>query len=280
MISAGEPKERNPHHARSFEMRNYSLSITLALAIALSCWPAAFAQTPPPSKAAPAAAPRHTPDFSGVWMQDHAPATALDYWVYEFSPQEPPMTAWGLAQYKAAKPSFGAHAYPLEQTNDPIYHSCIPPGMPRIFLHPLPMEIVQGPSEVVMLFEYDSIRRQIYTDGRAHDTSLGPLWMGDSIGHWEGDTLVVDTVNLNDKNWIDRVGHPHSEALHVVERIRRVNHDHLLDELTIEDPKAYTKPWTAHMDFLLRPKWTLGEQFCEDQESFQTVEKAATKPGK
>jgi hypothetical protein len=262
-------------------MRNHSLSITLALATAVSCSPAAFSQATQPSKAAPAPAPHRTPDFSGVWMQDHPrPATALDYWVYEFNQEEPPMTAWGLAQYKAATPSFGAHAFPLAETNDPIYHNCIPPGMPRIYTHPLPMEIVQGPRQVVMLFEYDSIRRQIYTDGRPHDTSLGPLWMGDSIGHWEGDTLVVDTVNLNDKNWIDRIGHPHSEALHLVERIRRVNHDHLLDDLTIEDPKAYTKPWTAHLDFLLRPKWTLGEQFCEDQESFQTVEKAATKPGK
>ena len=78
-----------------------------------------------------------------------------------------------------------------------------------------------------MLFEWDSLRHQIFTDGRPHDTALGPLWMGDSIGHWEGDTLVADTVNFNDKTWLDRIGHPHSDALHVVERIRRIDHDHL-----------------------------------------------------
>lgn len=213
-------------------------------------------------------------------MQDRPPATALQYWVYEFNEKEPPMTAWGEARYKAAKSSFGAHSYPLEETNDPIYHSCVPPGLPRIFLHPLPMQIVQVPGEVIMLFEYDSIRHQIFTDGRPHDSSFGPMWMGDSIGHWEGDTLVADTVNFNDKTWLDRVGHPHSDALHVVERIRRINHDHLVDDVTIEDPKAYTKAWTGHLDFLLRPKWTLGEQFCEDQESFQDVEKKETSPTK
>src|SRR6266566_3807632 len=118
------------------------------------------------------------------------------------------------------------------------------------------------------------------SDGRPHDTALGPSWMGDSIGHWEGDVLVADTVNFNDKTWLDRMGHPHSDALHIVERIRRVDHDHLVDDLTIEDPKAYTKPWTAHLDFLLRPNWTLGEQFCEDEESFQTFDKKAATPEK
>jgi len=180
------------------------------------------------------------------------------------------MTAWGEAQYKASKSSFGAHPYPLAETNDPVYHGCFPPGLPRVYIHPFPLKIVKAPGELIMLFEYDSLRREIYTDGRAHDTSLGPSWMGDSIGHWQGDTLVVDTVNLNDKTWLDRVGHPHSDALHIVERFRRINHDHLLDDITIEDPKTYTKPWTAHLDFLLRPKWTLAEQFCEDGETFKT----------
>jgi hypothetical protein len=87
-------------------------------------------------------------------------------------------------------------------------------------------------------------------------------------------------VNFNDKTWLDRMGHPHSDALHIVERVRRVDHDHLVDDLTIEDPKAYTKPWTVHLDFLLRPNWTLGEQFCEDEESFQTFDKKAATPEK
>ena len=261
-------------------MRNHSLGISFALAMAFICCPTVSAQDKQPTKPARIPHSGPTPDFSGVWMADRPPATGLLYWVYEFNVEEPPMTAWGEAQYKASKSSFGAHPYPLAETNDPVYHGCFPPGLPRVYIHPFPLKIVKAPGELIMLFEYDSLRREIYTDGRAHDTSLGPSWMGDSIGHWEGDTLVVDTVNLNDKTWLDRVGHPHSDALHIVERFRRINHDHLLDDITIEDPKTYTKPWTAHLDFLLRPKWTLAEQFCEDGETFQDLEKKEITPGK
>jgi len=107
------------------------------------------------------------------------------------------MTAWGRAQYKTAKPSYGAHAAPLEETNDPVFQSCAPPGMPRIFLHPFPLQIVQAPGGVIMLFEYDSMWRQIFTDGRPMTPASAPCGWGDSIGHWENDTLVVDTVNLS-----------------------------------------------------------------------------------
>jgi hypothetical protein len=215
-------------------------------------------------------------------MQDHPRPNRVEerYWAYKFTLDEPPMTAWGQAQFDAAKPSFGPHAFPLAETNDPLYHTCVPLGFPRIYLYPLPLQIIQTPREVLMLFEWDSMRHQIFTDGRAHDTTLGPLWMGDSIGHWEGGTLVVDTVNFNNKTWVDRVGHPHSDALHVVERIRRVDHDHLVDDLTIEDTKAYTKPWAAQLAFVLKPKWTLAEQFCEDEENFQTIDKDAAAPAK
>ena len=263
-------------------MRTHSPRIALAIAIVLSCSWTASAQDKKPANAPKAPAASQARDLSGVWMDNHSrPNTVLErWWIYKFSLEEPPMTASGEAQYKATKSSFGAHAFPLAETNDPIYRSCAPSGFPRIFLHPFPMQIVQTRGEVIMLFEWDSTRHQIFTDGRPHDATLGPLWMGDSIGHWEGDTLVVDTLNFNDKSWLDRMGHPHSDALHVVERIRRVDHDHLVDDLTIHDPKAYTKPWTSHLDFVLKPKWTLGEQFCEDQDSFQDIENRETAPAK
>ncbi len=85
------------------------------------------------------------------------------------------MTAWGMAQFNAAKTSFGPHAFPLAETNDPVYHTCTPLGFPRIFLYPLPLQIMQTPGEVVMLFEYDSLRHQIFPDGRAHDASSVPV---------------------------------------------------------------------------------------------------------
>ena|SRR5271165_6600325 len=263
-------------------MRRRTWIIALASALVLNFSAAAFAQTKQPSTAANTLSSNPANDLSGVWMFDRPrPLKVVDrFWMYELDKEEPPMTAWGEAQYKAAKSSFGTRSYPLAETTDPIYHTCTPPGYPRILLHPFPMQIIQTPGEVLMLFEYDSVRHQIFTDGRPHDTALGPLWMGDSIGHWEGDTLVADTVNFNEKTWLDRVGHPHSGALHIVERIRRANHDHLIDDITIDDPKAYTKPWSAHLDFLLRPKWTLSEQFCEDQGSFEDIENNEIKPAK
>ena len=93
-----------------------------------------------------------------------------------------------------------------------------------------------------MMFEYDHYQRLIYTNRREHPKDLDLSWMGDSIGHWEGSTRVVDTVGLNDKTWLDQVGHPHSTALHVVERLHRVDRETLVDDITIDDPKAYTKP--------------------------------------
>jgi hypothetical protein len=263
-------------------MRNRTLGVALAVASILVSSSAVSAQSKAPS-ATPAPQAAFDPhDLSGVWFDDHPRLIRVQerYWAYTFTMEAPPMTPWAQALFNAAKPSFGPNAAPLTETNDPIYHTCVPMGFPRIYLYPLPMQIIQAPGEVILLFEYDSFRHQIYTDGRPHDTSLGPLWMGDSIGHWEGDTLVADTANFTDKTWLDRMGHPHSDALHVIERFRRIDHDHLVDDITIEDPKAYTKPWTARLPYVLKPKWTLAEAFCEDENSFQGIEDNETKPTK
>ncbi len=178
-----------------------------------------------------------------------------------FSPNDPPLLPWAAERYRTAKPGYGPHASANSQ--DPVLN-CLPPGVPRILLMPFPMQIAQVPGEVLMIFEYDHFLRTIYTDGRPHPKDLDPTWMGDSIGKWDGETLVVDTVGFNDKTWLDMVGHPHSEALHLSERIRRVDHDTLRDDLTISDPKAYTKPWTGQQIFELKPSWHLGEYVCED----------------
>ncbi len=131
-------------------------------------------------------------------------------------------------------------------------------------LIPFPMQIIHLPGQVMMVFEYDHFVRFIDLERRQHPKDLNPSWMGDSIGHWEGDTLVVDTVGLNDKTWLDQVGHPHSEALHVIERFRRPDHDTLMDDITIDDPKAYAKPWTGQQIFALKRGWHLLEYICED----------------
>lgn len=141
---------------------------------------------------------------------------------------------------------------------------CIPPGIPRTMLQPFPWEIVQARDRIVMIFEYQSLVRQIFMDGRGHPKDWEPTYMGHSIGKFEGDTLVVDTTGFNDKTWLDPMGLPHSDALHVVERIRRVNHDTLVDDYTIDDPKAYTKPWTAQKTFVLKLDWRIQEYVCAE----------------
>ena len=152
------------------------------------------------------------------------------------------MTPWGEANKKETRPSFGDRGVPVEQTNDPVYNGCHPPGLPRAYLHPFPIQIVNVPGrEVIILYEYDHLVRHVYTDGRPHNTATGPTWMGSSIGKWEGDTFVVDTIGFNDKTWLDRLGHPHSEELHLVERFRRVDANTLQIDLTIDDPKGCTR---------------------------------------
>src|SRR5215469_12783924 len=190
----------------------------LGLLIFVCCSLLVTAQSKQADTGAKSSASAQTPDLSGVWMRDAPPATALQYWIYELNQEEPPMTPWGIAKFKEVKSSFGAHQYPIEETNDPVLRKCQPPGVPRVYMHPFPFQFIQTPKEIVMLFEVDSLRREIYTDGKPRDAGLVPLWMGSSIGTWEGDTLVVDTINFNDKTWLDRVGHPHSDKLHVIER--------------------------------------------------------------
>jgi hypothetical protein len=188
-----------------------------------------------------------------------------------FSKGDPPMTPWGKAQFDAAKPSQGPRGVKLSETNDMVY-KCVPPGMPYIYLQLFPMQIVQTPKEVIEIFESDHTVRHIFIDGRKHPDDLTPTYNGHSIGRWEGDTLVVDTIGMNGKLWLDRLGHPESDQMHIVERIHRVDDKTLQVEFTFDDPKAYPKPWTAQMSFRLQPKWDILEDICEDNLAFETFE--------
>jgi hypothetical protein len=142
------------------------------------------------------------------------------------------------------------------------------------------MEVIQSPGRVMLVYEFNHFIRQIWTDGRPHNTDLGNTWFGDSIGKWEGDTLVVDTIGINDKSWIDRAGHPHSDQLHVVERMRRVDPATMQIDLTFEDPKAYTKPWGGRLTFQRHPTWNITEMVCEDNVNFDEFLKNEAKGGK
>ena len=222
------------------------------------------------------------PDLTGVWNMRSTPTTR--YLLGTWMADAPPMTPWAQERMKLNKPSFGPNG--VADSNDPVNPTtgdtigCFPPGVPRIYLHPFPMEIIQTPGRVLLIYEFNHFVRQIFTDGRKHNTDLGPTWMGDSIGRWEGDTLVADTIGFNDKTWLDRLGHPHSEEMHVVERFTRVDQNTLKISMTIEDPKAYTKPWTTELMFQLRPGWNITEMVCEDNANFNDFLKSEEKPTK
>ena len=213
----------------------------------------------------------HGADFSGVWT-NFPPEHTRSYQNSALRPDLPPMTPWAMERYEQSKPTFGPRSVPVLETNDPVY-DCFKPGTPRIYMHPFPMEIIQTPGRVLMLFEYDHAVRQIFTDGRDHRADLAPMWMGDSTGHWEGQTLVVETVNFNDKTWVDRQGIPHSEELRVVERIRKDDEGNLRIDITIEDPVAFAEPWTGERRY--RPvDWDIEEFACMDNVNFEAFEDA------
>jgi len=145
--------------------------------------------------------------------------------------------------------------------------ACLPPG-PKAGISGLafPMKIVQTPNLVVVLYEYDTIFRQIFTDGRALPEDPNPTWMGYSIGHWDGDTLVVTTAGYNDRTTLDLGGHPHTEALRITERFHRRDAGHIDLQVTLDDPKAYTRSWTLPVELVLMPDGELIEYFCDDNE--------------
>jgi len=238
--------------------RDKFIGFALALGIVLVLPPMILAQIA--SSAAPknvAAAPSAR-DLSGVWVEQGRQSVSL----MTDAKQEPPLTRWGKAQLKAAKSADQKKQIGGAGADDP-HKFCDPVGVPRADLTKRPIEIVETPDEVFIFYEEDHSWRQIYMDGRALPEGPDPSFLGYSVGKWEGDTLVVDTVGLNDKTWLDGVGRPHSDALHVVERIRRTGADALQITLTIEDPKAYSKTWTSAPRTLDRKRgYELTEDYC------------------
>jgi len=143
---------------------------------------------------------------------------------------------------------------------------CKPSGVPLLNSVPLPYKIIQAPQLIVILYEENTVFRQIFLDGRQPVKDPEPRWMGYSTGKWVGDTLVVDTAGFNDQSWLDGMGHPHTESMHVTERFRRRDAGHLDVEVTIDDPKAYTKPITYTQKATILPDEDLLEYFCTENE--------------
>ena len=215
----------------------------------------------PPSR--PYTPPRTSagqPDLQGIWqvintaawdIQDHAaqrfpglPArfsVPAGQGVVEGSAI--PYQTWALARKQ--------ENYQNRATADPEAQ-CYLPGVPRITYMPFPFQIFQFADRVAILYEYLHATREIYTDGSPHPNLAAEFWMGDSRGHWDKDTLVVDVTHFTDQTWFDRAGNFHSDGLHVVERYTRTGPDHIRYEATIEDPKVFTRPWKISMPLYRR----------------------------
>lgn len=228
-------------------MRNFVLWSIFAASMAASQSPALYSQSGAGSPTQ-SAAKGHAPDLSGYWnIKGGSPS---------WDPADPqgknpdglPMVPWARAKLDAARPPFGANAT-YDRVNDPVQVYCDPPGLTRLYLYPYEFLFVQTRDTVYVLYEFSRVWRMIPLD-KEHPKDPDSTWMGDSVGKYEGDTLVIDTIGFNDKTWIDQVGHPHSDALHTVERIRRVDHDTLEVEVSFDDPKAYTKPFSVKRTFI------------------------------
>jgi hypothetical protein len=144
---------------------------------------------------------------------------------------------------------------------------CLPQGIPRAdILSYAPFKIIQTPGLLALLYEVDNTHRQIYTDGRKLPVDPQPAWLGYSVGKWEGDALVVDTAGFNDQSWLDSTGHPHSDALRIQERFYRRDFGHMDLQVTIEDSKMYTRPFTIKVTELLIPDSDILESVCNENE--------------
>jgi hypothetical protein len=224
--------------------------------------------------APPAPSVPHDPkDLNGVWARQSR--------VLAMSNEAPPMTPWGKAKFDAAKPVYGPRAVAGGLGNDPVM-TCDPLGMPRnLFLEVsiYPMELLQTPKRVMQFFEWAHVWREIWTDGRALPKDPEPRWMGYSVGRWEGDTFVVNSLGFDERTWLDHFGNPVSDQAKLEERYRRIDRDTLELAMVLDDPKAYTKPWVSEKKiFRLDPKHEIEELFCVPSEN-EAFNKRVRDPG-
>jgi len=212
--------------------------------------------------------PDGKPDLSGIWAaecnvygRDSCFTRSLFFDVAQgLKPEDVQMTPWAAA--------IQAQRESRDHVDDP-YGYCMPPGVPRIDYGGGAFKVLQTPAVTAFLYEtlVGMIFRQVFTDGRPLPAVIEPTWLGYSVGRWDGDTFVVDTSGLRDGGWLDtKVGRPHSDALRVTERFRRIDFGHMELAIGINDPKAYLKPWSFKTTLSLQPDTELLEAFCDSHE--------------
>jgi hypothetical protein len=221
-----------------------------------------------------------TPDLSGIWAAECSIYNGDRCFVQSLffdlakslDPGDVQMTPWASA--------IAAQRESRNHVDDP-YGYCLPPGVPRINFAGGPFKFLQTPGVTAILYEtlVGMIFRQVFTDGRPLPEVSERTWLGYSVGRWEGDTLVVETSGFRDGGWLDTAkGRPHSDALRVTERFRRTDFGHMDLSVTIDDPKAFTKPWTITAPLLLQPDTELIEAFCDEHEKTMEHRRIAPPP--
>jgi hypothetical protein len=268
-------------------MRSVLCLALLVIALPLA---AQEALKPPSKPPVPRTAEGH-PDMSGVWQGGGASGLAFAVGSENAKAARPGDTSVASAPAAVVpsrvKPPYQDWMLPKIQElrdrrniDDPSAR-CLLVGVPRITAMPLPIKIIQTKDEITFLYETFHAFRVIPTDGRKHPDDIDPSFLGDSVGHWEGDTLVVDVIGFNDKTWLGAGGATlHTDALHVIERYKRVDYDTITYEVTIDDPKAFTKTWSTAPSFLsLRPGERLHEYECiENNEDIVRFEQLLKDP--
>lgn len=249
---------------------SYCLYATMMLVTVSTLAPAAVPQsgdaaTPSKPKAATQSTPAPKRDLTGVWQyQGGGGAESL-----AAEKDMPPMTPWAQARFDAEKPGYGSRATPAG--NDPILQ-CDPIGFPRIMYSPTPFEFVPAKGRWLQFWEREHEWRPVWTDGRSVPADADPTWLGYAIGHWEGDyTFVVESAGFNDRTWLGADGYPHSEDMRVTERYHRLDYGTILYDITVTDPKAYTKPIVGiQRTMKLKPKEEIDELVCvwSDENAF------------
>ena len=248
--------------------------IAIAAALVMSVSPAAqwfqhptqgIPRTPDGKANLSAPAPRTPdgrPDLSGLWRPA---AILIGDIASNMKPREVPFQPWAEALYKQRRAN--------DARDDPTAN-CIVGGVPRSDLVPYPFKILDMPGLVVILYEAVHSYRQIFADGRELPKDPNPTWFGYSVGRWEGDAFVVQTAGFNDKGWLDNFGKPATDALRVTERFRRKDFGHMEIQITIDDPKAYTRPWDVMLPLTLFPDSELLEYICnENNKYFEIIPK-------
>jgi hypothetical protein len=217
-----------------------------------------------------APAPRNAagkPDIQGIWHRIRAkgipPGPEFGNTVTYYMPpgSTVPLRPWAEALLKKRRYEDLGGGRPSER--------CLPHGVVGGMLPDVPFKLVETPGLTLMLYEQLTQFRQIFTDGRKHTPDPNPTWYGYSIGRWEADVFVVETTGFNDETWLDDSGYPHSDAMRTLERFRRKDFGHMDLEVVIDDPKAYTKPWSVFIPLEIMADTELIEDVCENEKDNQ-----------